>query len=84
MNDDQVKVRIAVAVDRDGNYTASGCYKVEDQHAFDWIIDDLQPGELRYFINATLRKPKIEVLEAEVDSIAEDVPGTPDTSASTR
>lgn len=73
MSDDEIKVRIAVAVDHNGRYSAGGGTNWTDDDSFDWLLDDLQPGEARYFIDATLRKPKpkLSVLAAEPDSITE-------------
>lgn len=71
MEDDEIKVRLAVAVDRNGKYCAGGYNTMTDENAFDCIIDELEPGEARYYIEATLRKPKLSVLIAEPDSIVE-------------
>ncbi len=69
---DYVKIRIAVAIDSNGTYSAAGYTKMTDADAFDYLLDNLEPGEARYYIEATLRKPI--VLVAEPDSITEVTP----------
>lgn len=60
-----VKVRIAVAVDPTGAYSATGYDTMSEKNGFDFITDTLQPGEARYWVTAELPIPA-----------APEVPGT--------
>ena len=60
-----VKVRIAVAVDPDGNWNASGWRKPDgkpaEEEAMDIAIEAVEEGEARYWIEAELLLPEPEV-----------------------
>ncbi len=72
MSERDIKVRLAVAVDRNGKYCATGYSAMTDDEAFDFIVADLEPGESRYFIEATLQKPEASAVKTvEPDSITE-------------
>ena len=58
-----VKVRIAVAVDHSGAWSASGWdtkmdQKRYEQEAFGCVIENLESGEARYWIEAELQVPE--------------------------
>ena len=55
-----VKVRIAVAVDPDGKWSAYGCPGA-DETDMDIAVDAVAPGEARYWVTAELPIP------AEID-----------------
>lgn len=58
------KVRIAVAIDRNRKYAAIAESAATDP--WEWIIGDLEPGELRYIVTAELALPEsAEVVEVE-------------------
>ncbi len=62
-----VRVRIAVAVDKDGKWSACGLPSYESwDEAMDCWVDDLAPGEAQYWVEATLPIPAIETVEGEV------------------
>jgi hypothetical protein len=62
-----VKVRIAVAVDRNGNWSASGYDGHEKNDPFSNVIDVLEPGEARYWVTAELSLPHCEEVQGEVE-----------------
>lgn len=55
-----VRVRIAVAVDTDGNWVACGGPDVaDDWHgAMDCMLDEIKEGESRYWVEAELSIPR--------------------------
>lgn len=54
-----VKVRIAVAVDKRGEWCAGGYSRqADDDSPFRWIVDDLEEGEARYWVAAELSIPE--------------------------
>jgi hypothetical protein len=61
-----VKVRIAVVVDKEGKYAATGYTAMTDDHAFDFLIEGIADGEARYWLEAELPIPKIQVVKASV------------------
>lgn len=52
-----VKVRIAVAVDQTGDYEATAV-KTGKWDVADYILDNLEPGEARYWVTAELPIPE--------------------------
>ena len=63
-----VKVRIAVAVDRDGKWNASGWGKgsaYANGEAMDIAIEGVDEGEARYWVEAELPIPEAETISAD-------------------
>lgn len=58
-----VKVRIAAAVDANGKWCAYGSSTSDFD---DLVLDDLEPGEARYWIEAELSIPETGVVQAAV------------------
>ncbi len=65
-----VRVRIAVAVDCEGQWSAFGIWREDDKGTKDNVfIDDLEPGEHYHWVEATLPVPVREhtqTVEGEV------------------
>ncbi len=62
-----VRVRIAVAVDQDGDWAASGHSGNKDPNMpFEWILDDIAPGESRYYVEADLPVPVMRTVQGDV------------------
>jgi hypothetical protein len=65
-----VKVRIAVAVDPSGDWSASGWLKrdgkVAEGEAMDIAIDGVNEGEARYWVEAELPIPEPQVFTGSV------------------
>lgn len=67
-----VKARIPVAVDSDGKYVAYRFSFIDNSKPRTWIdhmdsmLDDLKPGEARYWIEAELPIPEITTVQATV------------------
>lgn len=64
-----VRVRIAVAVDPQGNWCASG-WKVASEdaatrEAMDVAVDAVEAGEARYWVEATLPIPVTRTVQAD-------------------
>ena len=65
----KVKVRIAVAVDRQGNWNScgwSGCGDVGEM--FQICVETIESGEARYILTADLDLPVVTEVEAEVET----------------
>jgi hypothetical protein len=67
------KIRIAVAVDSEGSWNASGWGNVikkesYDQEAMDIAVDGTEDGERRYFIEAEIELPEDSVIVGEVQN----------------
>lgn len=61
-----VKVRIAVAVDDCGNYVAySDGWKKSWEDCMELMLDDLNPGEARYWVEAELPLPDANIIAGE-------------------
>lgn len=60
----EVKVRIALAVDPDGKWSAQGWPTFESDD-WDFVVDDLEQGEARYWITAEVDVPERAVAEVE-------------------
>ena len=58
----KVRVKIAVAVDHTGNWSAVGWKGLEDNEAFSYAIESLEPGEARNWIEAELSIPEIKTI----------------------
>lgn len=63
-----VKVRIAVAVDPDGKWAATGWEGLKTDEAFDFILDDLKHGESRFWLTAELPVPDVAEIQAEIEN----------------
>ena len=63
------KVRIAVAVDKDGKYVAyAHDAKASWLDCMDCMLDDLAPGEARYWVTAELPLPRTNTIEGTVEA----------------
>jgi len=60
-----VRVRIAVAVDPDGNWCAMGWKDGDDTEWMSCALDDVAEGEAQYFVEATLSLPEAVTVEAD-------------------
>ena len=61
-----VKVRIAVAVDGSGNYIAySDVWKKSWEDCMELMLDDLEPGEARYWVEAELPLPDTNIIAGD-------------------
>ncbi len=65
-----VKVRVAVAVDRDGEWCAAGWTSASDDDKTDAAREHVSDGERVYFLTAELQIP--------VDIVPDDVPASVD------
>lgn len=59
-----VRVRIAVAVDKTGHWSAVGWKDAKD--AMGHAVETLEPGEARYWLEADLPIPTESTVEARV------------------
>jgi hypothetical protein len=62
-----VTVRIAVAVDANGQWSGYGNPGLTEKETFDVILDDLEPGEARYWVSATLPIPTVPVIAGTLE-----------------
>lgn len=64
----KVKVRIAVAVDRNGNWNAAGGdWSISDDHSLEHAVECLDSGENRYILTAELDVPGVKEVAATVE-----------------
>jgi len=63
-----VKVRIAVAVDPDGDWNSCGWKTGTNKDAMSICVDTLGSGEARYWLEAELPIPEIATIRAAVTS----------------
>lgn len=62
-----VRVRIAVAVDIEGQWVAHAIWRHSDkENQENLFFDDLHDGECHYFVEATLPVPLPQTVEGEV------------------
>jgi hypothetical protein len=61
-----IKVRIAVSVDRKGEWSASGWSGTSSEDFHSYTIDSLEPGENRYWLEAELEVPETKTISARV------------------
>lgn len=61
-----VKVRVAVAVDPTGGWSAMGSSVLPEKDAIGFAAECVEPGEVYYWLNAELPIPEIPEIEAEV------------------
>ena len=59
-----VKVRAAVAVDSDGNWSVSGWKGAEDETVMDIATEMVDPGETRFWLTAELPIPEVPEIQA--------------------
>ncbi len=67
-----VKVRVAVAVDTDGKWAASGwgtLVSLNKEQAMDIAVEGVEPGEARYWLEAELTIPEHTTIQATVEEI---------------
>lgn len=64
----KIKVRIAVAVDPEGNWSSAGWRGGSDDELMGIAIDETAPGENRYFLEA-----KLDIPAATAKTVAADV-----------
>lgn len=64
-----VRVRIAVAVDMDGDWNCAGWSRCEDAQAMSIATDTLSDGEARYFLLADLPVPGIREIRPQVQIV---------------
>jgi hypothetical protein len=63
----KVRVRIAVAVDPDGNWNSCGWSSGDDEQKLEIATEDLQHGESRYWLTAELEVPDVAEIQAEIE-----------------
>jgi hypothetical protein len=61
-----VKVRVAVAVDPSGKWSALGWSGETDKSVMASCVEHLEEGEARYWLEAELPVPEVPVIRAEV------------------
>lgn len=61
-----VKVRIAVAVDRDGNWSAFGCNEHTDKVDMNYAVAGDESLTGRYFVEAELPIPTVPTVQGTV------------------
>lgn len=62
-----VKVKIAVAVDPDGDWNANGWSSADDDiMMMDLVVDTLKDGEARYWVEAELPVPETQSVQGQV------------------
>ena len=54
-------IRIAVAIDSNGRWCASGCNDWDDSTAMDCAIEGVDPGEAHFFITAELPIQAVDI-----------------------
>jgi hypothetical protein len=67
-----VRVRIAVAVDADGKWNASGWgteHTFANDTAMDIVIEGVEDGEARYWVEAELQIPEEKTVQGEVEEL---------------
>jgi len=64
-----VKVRIAVAVDPEGEVSAAALSPGKPWNDADYILDHLAPGEARYIFTAELPVPEAQEIAATVEEV---------------
>jgi hypothetical protein len=69
----KVKVRIAVAVDPEGDWVASGSKSVNKWiDNMDYLLDHLHAGEARYWVEAELEVPDAQEVQGTVSIATKD------------
>jgi len=59
-----IKVRVAVSVDCNGDWSASGWSSTSSEDFHSYTIDALEPGENRYWLEAELDVPETKTITA--------------------
>lgn len=67
-----VKVRIAVAVDPEGNWGCAGWKNADQDELHSYAVENLENGEHRYWLDAELKIPEIPEISATVSSATGD------------
>jgi len=65
-----VKVRIAVAVDPSGEWSATGWHEASDELMMECARDSVADGEALYWLEAELAIPEPETVQASVTEAA--------------
>jgi hypothetical protein len=66
------KVKIALAIDKEGNWSCAGWGNINNgppdnsEEAMDIAVDSLRSGERRYFVEAEIELPVEEVIQGKV------------------
>lgn len=64
-----VKCRIALAVDHEGDWNASGHLRQKPGHEFDFLCDELYSGEARYFVEVEVPVPEVPTIPGKVTEV---------------
>ena len=64
-----VKVRVAVGIDKDGNWNAYGGANATDEDALSIAAEPLKHGEARYWLTAELAIPEEKEVSADVQNV---------------
>lgn len=67
-----VRVKIAVAVDKTGDWNAIGGFGQEEKESMKDAMTDLEYGEVHYWLTADLPIPEETTVEAEVENANND------------
>lgn len=68
-----VRVRVAVAVDKNGCWSANGASAFGDDDAMGFSVEHLETGEARYFLTAELPIPEVPEVAASVERVESEV-----------
>ena len=60
-----VRVRIAVAVDPTGDWSSAGWKSADPGKLHSYAVEDLEPGERRYWLEADLEIPEVTAMCVE-------------------
>ena len=63
-----VRVKVAVAVDKNGRWMATGAHDNKDRISMDTCLDFVEEGEARYWLTADLPIPEETTVEAGVEN----------------
>ena len=63
-----VKVRIAVAVAPDGDWSSGGWKNARGDEAMDCVLEGIPEGEARYWLTAELAVPEVAEIAADVEA----------------
>jgi hypothetical protein len=69
-----VKVRIAVSVDCNGDWSSAGWSSTDStdsENFHSYTIDSLEPGENRYWLEAELEVPETKTITAQVSQLTQ-------------
>jgi hypothetical protein len=66
-----VKVRIAVSVDCNGDWSSAGWSSSSSEDFHSYTFDSLKPGENRYWLEAELEVPETKTITAQVSQLTQ-------------